>query len=91
MVKGNLRSRTFRRIHVRTPAGRNVVHYRRRKKAKPQCRQCGANLLGVARGTPAQIKKLSRSQRRPERPYGGVLCSSCTRDLIKQQTRMVSK
>ncbi len=90
MVKGNLRSRTFRRVYVRTPAGRNVLHHRRRKNGKPQCKDCGKELSGVARGTPAQIHRLSKTQRRPQRPYGGVLCSSCTRNLIKEQSRKVS-
>lgn len=90
MVRGNLRSRTFRRIYVRTPGSKNVLHYRRRKNGKPQCKECGKELPGVARGIPAQIHRLSKTQRRPERPYGGVLCSSCTRNLIKEQTRNVS-
>ncbi|MBS3124814.1 50S ribosomal protein L34e [Candidatus Woesearchaeota archaeon] len=90
MVKPRYRSRTFRRVFVKTPGGEVKLHYRRRRNAAPQCSDCGANLPGVARGTPAQVNKLPRSSRRPERPYGGKLCSKCTRRTIIAQVRKVS-
>jgi len=69
-------------VYVRTPTGENKISYRRRKNAKPQCAHCGGFLIGVARGTKNIVRKLPKSSRRPERPYGGVLCSKCTRKVI---------
>ena len=60
----------------------SLFHYRRRKNGAPQCADCGAVLPGVARGTKNIVKKLPKSARRPERPFGGVLCSKCTRKTI---------
>ena len=68
-----------------TPGGERKIHYERRRPAAPKCAQCKKPLPGVARGTPAEVKKLSKTQRRPERPYGGVLCSQCLRkEMIKK-------
>ncbi|MBS3167826.1 50S ribosomal protein L34e [Candidatus Woesearchaeota archaeon] len=91
MVQPRFRSRSLRRVHRRTPTGDNVIHYERRKPGKPQCRDCGKYLIGVARGIVAQIKKLSKTQKRPERPYGGVLCSGCMRKVMVQKAKGMVK
>ncbi len=72
---------------MRTPGAETKLHYRRRKNAVPQCADCGATLPGVARGTKTQVKAIPRSQRRPERPYGGKLCSKCTRRTLIASVR----
>lgn len=90
MVRGQYRSRTFRRVKLRTPGGRNIVHYEKKKPARAQCANCGSYLHGVAQGNKTAINKLSKTQRRPERPYAGVLCSPCTRNLIKSKARITS-
>lgn len=82
MVEGRRRSRTLRRIHVRTPGNRNVVHYAERKKSRPHCSTCGAELHGIKAMTPKQMHSVPKSKKRPERPYGGVLCSACMRRQI---------
>ena len=87
MVAPRFRSRTFRRIKVKTPGNRNTIHYRLRKPAKAQCGKCGRPLQGVARARPIQLRRFSRSQKSPERPFGGVLCSSCTRDELRARAK----
>jgi len=87
MVYGSLKSRTFRRVFVRTPGGTTKISYKRRKPKKAHCAICGVVLKGVPREVPYRIKKLSKTQRRPERPYAGNLCSKCTRILIKRKAR----
>ena len=82
MVAGKYRARTFRRVKVKTPGGRVVVHFRKRKPAKAQCGVCGAELKGVPRVRALRLKSMTKSQKRPERPYGGVLCSRCMRQKI---------
>ncbi|HLC81660.1 MAG TPA: 50S ribosomal protein L34e [Candidatus Nanoarchaeia archaeon] len=86
MPAGRFKSRRFRKIFVRTPGSRVKVHYRERKPKRASCGSCGTQLAGVPRERPAIFKKLAKSSRRPERPYGGVLCSKCMRAQIRNKT-----
>jgi large subunit ribosomal protein L34e len=79
------RSRTFRKIKVRTPGGRTVMHYGEKKNAFAKCAVCKKPLSGVPIGRDSDIAKLSKSERRPERPFGGHLCPSCSRREIKKR------
>ncbi len=82
MKPSKFKSRTFRRVKVKTPGGRTVTHYRKRKPAKAKCASCKAPLKGVPRERPYKIKRLAKTKKRPERPFGGVLCSRCARKKI---------
>ncbi|MBT4539824.1 50S ribosomal protein L34e [Candidatus Woesearchaeota archaeon] len=75
----------FRKVSVRTPGGKTVVHFRERNVSKAVCGTCKKPLAGVPRLRSGE--NLPKSQKRPERPYGGTLCSACTRQLIKEQAR----
>ena len=81
------RSRTYKRTFRRTPGGKTVLHYKKKKPKTHHCAECGKLLHGVPRGRPYQIRKLSKSKKRPNRPYGGNLCTECTRRLFKEQAR----
>ena len=81
------KSHTLAKKQVRTPAARVVTHHKERKPKQAVCAGCGAKLKGVPRGRPADIRATSKTQRRPERPYGGVLCSTCTREKLKEAAR----
>lgn len=85
------KSRTLRKIAVKVPGGANKTHYRRRKPSKAVCGKCKTELSGVPRELPAKMKNLPKTHKRPQRPYGGVLCSSCMRDQLKQQARRKSQ
>ncbi|MBI4450912.1 50S ribosomal protein L34e [Candidatus Woesearchaeota archaeon] len=87
MVQPRLRSRTFRRVKVRTAGGRLVTHYLRRKPAVAQCGNCGNKLQAVPRGLPYVLRNLSKTEKRPQRPYGGIFCSACSRNLFKRKAR----
>jgi len=86
MVSGKYKSRRLRRVHVRTPGGRTVIHYRERKAGAAHCASCGKQLSGTLR-VQNKTRKISKTSRRPSRPYGGVLCSNCTRELLKSRVR----
>ncbi len=88
MVAGKHKSRTLRRVYVRTPGGRTVMHYRRRKPQRASCAGCEKKLLGVPRELPSAMRNMPKSSKRPERPYGGYYCSSCTRELLKAKARV---
>ncbi len=87
MVAGKFKSRTFKRSTVRTPGGvlKRVFTLGRPKKA--HCANCSKELAGVARARPNKLRKINKSQRRPERPQGGKLCSGCTRNIMKEKGR----
>lgn len=89
MPSGKHKSHTFRKVFVKTPGGRTVVHYRRRKPAKAKCGNCKAQLMAVPRERPSKMVNLPKTKKRPERPYGGVLCSKCLRERLKLQARGV--
>ena len=87
MVRGMFKSRTFRRVSVKTPGGKTVKHYKKRKPSKAVCGSCGAELKGVPRERPYKMQNMPKTAKRPERPYGGVLCSRCTRVLVTEKAK----
>ncbi|MBT4823708.1 50S ribosomal protein L34e [Candidatus Woesearchaeota archaeon] len=87
MVAPKYRSRSLRRLSVRTPGGKTVTHYKRRNPSPAKCRDCGVVLKGIPRVLPSKMKNLPKTAKRPERPYGGVLCSKCMRGKFKASAR----
>lgn len=81
------RSRSYKRTFKKTPGGRTVLHYKKKKPSKHICAECNKPLHAVPRGRPYEIGKLSKSKKRPNRPYGGYLCPECTRRLFKKEAR----
>ena len=86
MVSGKHKSNSFAAIHVRTVSG-TKVRFRKRKPSPARCSETNKVLHGVPRGRPVDIAKMNKSQRRPERPYGGVLSSEDMRKKMKQKAR----
>ncbi len=70
------------RVAVRTPGGRTVYHYKHKRHSPARCMRCGAKLNATPTGPRSIMAKIPKSQRRPNRPYGGNLCSSCLRELM---------
>jgi large subunit ribosomal protein L34e len=87
MVAGRFRSRTYRRVFVRTPGGTTKIQYRKRKPQKAHCAVCGNVLPGVASERKSKMRNMPKTCKRPERPYAGMLCSSCMREKIKASLR----
>lgn len=83
------RTRSKRKVYVRTPGGRLNIHYEPRRPGSPRCAICGKPLNGVPRLRPVELRKLAKTEKRPERPYGGVICSSCLARLIRESARMI--
>ena len=85
MVSGRHKSNTMRKVFRRGTTGKVKVQYKKRKPSKAVCAGCGKQLAGVARERPNKMKRMPKTAKRPQRPYGGVLCSSCTRkEIIKK-------
>ncbi len=88
MPAGRFKSRSYKRTFKKTPGGTTVLQYKKKKPSIHVCAECGKQLHAVPRARPYQIRKLSKTKRRPNRPYGGFLCTECTRRLFKQEARL---
>ena len=87
MPAPRLRSRSFRRIFRKVPGGRVSLHYKKRKPKAAKCGKCGAMLKGIPREHPFRMRSMPKTMKRPERPFGGVLCSRCMRKSIIDKAR----
>ncbi len=75
-------TRSLRRIQVRTPGNNLAVHYIKRKPSIAKCGSCGHDLKGIPRERPFVFRNLPYSQKTVSRPFGGNLCSKCSREKI---------
>jgi large subunit ribosomal protein L34e len=75
--------------YVRTPSGKVVVRYFKGKSAKHTCAICDSILAGVPHAKKAsEVRAMPKSQRRPEVPFGGILCSKCRRAVFEEASRV---
>jgi len=81
------RSRSLRRIYRRLPSGKTAIHYERKKNKGAVCAICKKPLRGVKTD---DLFKYSKTEKRPERVFGGYLCHKCLELLIKQSLRGTS-
>jgi large subunit ribosomal protein L34e len=88
MPQPRFRSRTYRRIKTKLPSGKVVTHHEKKKPGLPRCAICKKELKGMPKAFDSKKKKMGISRKRPERAYGGYLCSDCSRKQIKQETRV---
>lgn len=79
-----LRTRSVKKMRVRTPGNRLVTHFKMEKVGVAKCNICKKPLHGVPRVIPSEMGKIPKSSRRPERPYGGNLCSECMRRVLRK-------
>ena len=87
MVTRMLRSRSLKRSQKKVPGGKTVTHFRRRKPSIAKCAKCGKDIKGVPRLRVSELRKLPKTKKRPERPYGGNLCSKCMREVFREKVR----
>lgn len=78
---GNFRNRA-------SPGGKPVLKKKSAKQARILCALCKAKLGGVPHGTHAEVSKLAKTEKRPERPFGGVLCPRCLSQVIRDKVRL---
>ena len=90
MPRGQFKSRRFRTIFVKAPGGKTRIHYRDRKPGRAHCAACHKVLPGVPREVAAIMRNIPKTAKRPERPYGGILCSGCMRIKLQLKARGVA-
>ena len=83
MVRGALRSRSQARIKRKLPGNTTTVHYIRRRPKHAHCPITGEKLHGVPRLRPAQLRKLAKTKRRPNRAYGGKISPTALSRAIR--------
>jgi large subunit ribosomal protein L34e len=88
MPAPRFKSRTLRRVNKKLPSGKVTIHYVKRKHQLPKCAICKKELKGMPKTRPFKLQKSGISKKRPERPFGGFLCSKCSREEIKKQSRV---
>jgi len=83
----------FKRLKGRkrsSPSGHKSVSTNASKPAIRKCALCGTRLHGVPKKSPGDLNKLSKTEKRPERIFGGVLCSGCVTRMMIEKTRLAS-
>lgn len=83
MVAGNKRSRSKKRMQRVTTTETKTV-YKRKKQGVARCQITGQKLNGVPRGPKS---KLTRSQRRPARPFAGTLSPVAMKRVLIDRVR----
>ncbi len=75
--------RSSEKKFVRTPGAQTKIVFFKGKAKKHHCALCKKILHGVAHASRRyDVSKLSKTQKRPSVPFGGVLCSSCRRKVF---------
>jgi large subunit ribosomal protein L34e len=69
-------------IVVKTPGGRLIYQYRKKRVSAAKCGDCGKTIQGVPQARPSELARLSKRQKRVSRAYGGSRCSHCVRNRI---------
>jgi len=91
MPKPRQRSRSLRRIKKKVPGGRLSIRYEKRKPKGASCGNCGVKLKGIIRELPYKMRDVAKSIKTVARPYGGNLCSGCSREVLKDKARLEVK
>jgi len=75
-------TKSNRRRQTRTPGGRLVFQYVKKRPQAPKCPMTGLRLKGVKPTRPAERKRLSLRHKKVFRAYGGVLSHKAVREKI---------
>lgn len=89
MTKPEYKSGSWKKRKVKVPGGSVKIHLKRVKPKLAKCGNCGKPLHGIPRLRQIKFRKLSKTEKRPERPYGGILCSECMRKIFQKKAIQV--
>ncbi|MFT4250533.1 MAG: 50S ribosomal protein L34e [Candidatus Woesearchaeota archaeon] len=86
MVHGANKSRSRKRTHTRVTTG-TALRFSEKQPGKPTSLS-GGSLPGVARGSANTLRKIAKTQRRPNRPFAGVMNAKEMRSYYQAQARL---
>jgi large subunit ribosomal protein L34e len=87
MVQGKFKSGRFRKVQRKVPGGQTKQHFRERKPKQATCGETGEKLHGIPRMSATEAKNAPKSEKRPQRPYGGALSSRAMRNRMQGDAR----
>ncbi|MBN2067807.1 MAG: 50S ribosomal protein L34e [Candidatus Diapherotrites archaeon] len=88
MVKRS--DRTKKKKFRRRPSGKSKQYFVRDRGKKHHCAVCNSVLHGVPHSKKAsEVKRLSKSQKRPSALFAGTLCSKC-RTVVAEEAAKIS-
>jgi len=87
MAGKSINSKTKGKQRIRLPGGRSKVAVKQKRSSRVVCGVTGKPLQAVPQARSSKMQTISKSKRRPERPYGGVLSSMAARKLIIAKAR----
>ncbi|CAH0392884.1 unnamed protein product [Bemisia tabaci] len=81
---------------IRTPGGRYVYHYLKKKGSVPTCGDCRVKLQGCTPSRPFERSRINKRRRSFNRAYGGQLCHKCVtqkivRAFLLEEQKLVKK
>ncbi|MBS3095250.1 50S ribosomal protein L34e [Candidatus Woesearchaeota archaeon] len=76
-----------RKTFVKVGGSRIKVVMKKSMPGKAKCGSCRKELHGMPRISASRFRKIGLSEKRPNRPYGGNLCSKCMRMEISRKAR----
>ncbi|XP_070545246.1 large ribosomal subunit protein eL34-like isoform X2 [Ptychodera flava] len=66
----------------KTPGGKLVYLYTKKKGSIPSCGDCKRKLFGIQPARPKQLMSMSQTKKHVTRTYGGSRCGTCVRQRI---------
>ncbi|RLG70185.1 MAG: 50S ribosomal protein L34e [Candidatus Iainarchaeum archaeon] len=78
--------KTKNKKYRKTPGGESKVYFERDRHGKASCALCGSTLAGVPRQD--EVKKLSKTERRPSTIFAGVLCNKCRSIVLEEAIKV---
>eukprot|EP00178_Gracilaria_changii_P014272 TRINITY_DN40350_c0_g1_i1.p1 TRINITY_DN40350_c0_g1~~TRINITY_DN40350_c0_g1_i1.p1 ORF type:complete len:160 (+),score=20.87 TRINITY_DN40350_c0_g1_i1:28-507(+) len=67
---------------IKTPGGKLVYHYLKKRGTLPKCGDCHEKLHGIQPSRPFQRRNMPRRLKTVTRAYGGSRCHKCVRQRI---------
>nr|ABG21822.1 60S ribosomal protein L34-like protein [Schistosoma mansoni] len=71
-----------KRKKVKTPGGKVVYIYVKKRGTFPKCGDCKSKLFGIKPSRPRERTSMSKRLKTVNRPYGGSRCHTCVRNRI---------
>ncbi|KAK6187439.1 60S ribosomal protein L34 [Patella vulgata] len=75
-------TKSNQRLPVRTPGGKKVYIYTKKRGKVPKCGDCKQSLKGLKPCRPVDMPKMSKKRKTVSRAYGGSRCHRCVRSRI---------
>lgn len=75
-------TKSNRRAVSKTPGGKLVYLYKKKRGSVPKCGDCKVKLHGIKPARPKELMSMSRRLKTVSRTYGGSRCPKCVRSRI---------